>query len=84
MEIARELSQSERVELQRQISARYTRADASRHAWLILLLVDGLTWAEIRAKLDCSDSFIHRWSKRFELERLGGCFRATQDVNGIE
>ena len=69
-----ELNQSERVELQRQISARNTRADAARHARLILLLADGFTWAEIRAKLDCSDSFIHRWSKRFELERLGGLF----------
>jgi transposase len=74
MEVAMELSQSERVELQRQISARNTRADAARHARLILLLADGFTWAEIRSKLDCSDSFIHRWRKRFELERLGGLF----------
>jgi len=68
------LTDSERVELQRQVLARNTRADLARHARLILLLADGLTWAEVRAKLDCSDSYIARWSKRFESERLGGLF----------
>ena len=57
-----ELTKSERMELQQQVSARNGRADAARHARLILLLADGLTWAEIRNKLDCSDSYIDRWS----------------------
>jgi transposase len=39
-----------------------------------LLLADGLTWSEIRAKLDCSDSYIDRWSKRFAADRLAGLF----------
>ncbi len=68
------LTKTERLELQRQASARNGRADAARHARLILLMADGLTWAEIRAKLDCSDSYISRWSKRFEEERLAGLF----------
>src|SRR5229473_6101525 len=68
------LSKSERMELQRQAGARNGRADSARHARLILLLADGLTWAEIRAKLDCSDSYINRWSKRFAAERLAGLF----------
>jgi len=68
------LTKTERIELQRQASARNGRADAARHARLILLMADGLTWAEIRAKLDCSDSYISRWSKRFEEERLAGLF----------
>ncbi|MGB8435939.1 MAG: IS630 family transposase [Burkholderiales bacterium] len=68
------LTKSERVELQRQAGARNGRADAARHARLILLLADGLTWAEIRAKLDCSDSYIDRWSKRFAADRLAGLF----------
>jgi len=68
------LTKSERMELQRQASARNSRADAARHARLILLLADGCTWAQIRAKLDCSDSYISRWSKRFENERLAGLF----------
>jgi transposase len=68
------LSKSERMELQRQANARTSRADAARRARLILLLADGLTWTEIRAKLDCSDSYIDRWNKRFAAERLAGLF----------
>jgi transposase len=68
------LSTDERVELQKQANARNGRADSARHARLILLLADGLTWAEIRSKLDCPDSFISRWSKRFEADRLAGLF----------
>ena len=49
------LTKSERMELHRQAKTRNGRADSARHARLILLLADGLTWAEIRAKLDCSD-----------------------------
>ena len=68
------LTDQERMELQRQASVRNGRADSARHARLILLLADGLTWAEIREKLDCSDSYIARWSKRFGAERLAGLF----------
>jgi len=74
MEGAMKLTTSERMELQRQASVRNGRADAARHARLILLLGDGLTWAEIRGKLDCSDSYISRWSKRFATDRLAGLF----------
>ena len=66
------LTKSERMELQRQASARNGRADSARHARLILLLADGLTWAKIRAKLDCNDSYISRWSQRFATDRLSG------------
>ena len=68
------LTKSERMELEQQAGARNGRADAARHARLILLLADGLTWAEIRAKLDCNDSYISRWSKRFAVDRLAGLF----------
>src|SRR3970282_759724 len=66
------LTKSEHVELQRQAGARNGRADQARHARLILLLSEGLTWAEICAKLDCSDSYIDRWSNRFATDRLAG------------
>ena len=56
------LTKSERMELQRQARALNGRADSARHARLILLLANGLTWAMIRAKLDCHDSYISRWS----------------------
>ena len=68
------LTESERTELQQQSVSRNGRADAARHARLILLLADGRTWAEICAKLDCSDSYISRWSKRFAADRLAGLF----------
>jgi transposase len=68
------LTKSERIELQQQASTRNGRADSARRARLILLLADGLTWAGIRAKLDCGDSYIDRWSKRFASERLAGLF----------
>ena len=68
------LTETEAVELQQRANARTGRADSARHARLILLLADGLTWAEIRSKLDCSDSFIDRWSKRFAEDRLAGLF----------
>ena len=68
------LTKSERMELQRQAGTRTARADVARHARLILLLADGLTWAEVRAKLDCSDSYISRWSGRFAADRLAGLF----------
>src|SRR6187397_1887178 len=74
MESVMNLTDTERMELQRQANARNGRADSARHARLILLLSEGLTWAEIRTKLDCSDSYIDRWSKRFAADRLAGLF----------
>jgi transposase len=74
MEGAMKLTKSEHMELQRQASARNGRADSARRARLMLLLAEGCTWAEIRTKLDCADSYISRWSKRFEAERLAGLF----------
>ena len=68
------LTETELTELRRQANARSARADSARHARLILLLAEGLSWAEIRAKLDCGDSYIDRWSKRFAADRLAGLF----------
>jgi transposase len=74
VETMMKLTKDERAELQRQANARNGRADSARRARLILLLAEGCTWAEIREKLDCGDSYISRWSKRFEAERLAGLF----------
>jgi len=68
------LSNAERMELDQRAGSRAGRADDARRARLILLLAAGHTWAEIRAKLDCNDAFIDRWSKRFVAERLAGLF----------
>lgn len=68
------LTEHERTELRHQAEASDGKADSARHAKLILLLAEGLNWAEIRARLHCSDSYIARWSKRFSDERLAGLY----------
>ena len=64
----------ERAELTQRASRQSGRADEARRARLILLLDAGHTWAWVREKLDCRDSFIDRWNKRFRAERLAGLF----------
>jgi transposase len=84
------LTKSEAAELERQANSRGERADSARRARLVLLLAEGATWAEIRAKLDCSDSYISRWKLRFEAERLSGLFarhrgsRRTKVTDALE
>jgi transposase len=68
------LSKMEEAELTQRATSQSGRADEARRARLILLLDSGHTWAAIRDKLDCTDSFIDRWSKRFLAERLAGLF----------
>ena len=68
------LSKAERSELTQMTRRRSARSADVRRARLILLLDSGHTWAGIREKLDCPDSFIARWSKRFASERLAGLF----------
>jgi transposase len=68
------LTKMEQTELSHRATSQSGRADEARRARLILLLDAGHTWAAIRDKLDCTDSFIDRWSKRFAGERLAGLF----------
>lgn len=68
------LSKSEQAELTRRAASQSGSAADARRARLILLLSSGHTWALIRDKLDCPDSFIARWSRRFAAERLAGLF----------
>jgi transposase len=69
-----ELSNVERSDLERRVTSRKGRADEARRARCILLVADGATWAEVRVQLDCPDSYIARWTKRFEADRLAGLF----------
>jgi transposase len=77
------LSSLERMELSRRAARRASRAGEARRARLILLLDAGNTWASIREKLGCNDSFIDRWSKRYRVQRLAGLFprRAQRDAS---
>lgn len=74
MSSAVSLSDTERAELTQRANSRAGRADDARRARLILLLEGGDTWAQIRDKLGCNDSFIDRWGKRFASDRLAGLF----------
>ena len=78
------LTKRERMELQRQGRARNGRADSARHARLILLLADGLTWATIRATLDGTDRYLSRWSPRCAVDRLAGLFARYTVTDRIE
>jgi len=77
------LSSLERTELSRRAARRAARGGEARRARLILLLDAGKTWASIREKLGCNDSFIDRWSKRYRVQRLAGLFprRAQRDAS---
>jgi transposase len=68
------LTAPERMELERRVASRRGRADEARRARCILLATAGIAWAEIRAQLDCSDSYIARWTGRFAAERLAGLY----------
>src|SRR6218665_3778208 len=68
------LTEAEIMELRQQANGRSVRADLARRARLILLLAEGLTWIAIRAKLDCNDSYIALWTKRFAADFWAGFF----------
>lgn len=52
-----ELTKNERREVLREANARNGRADLGRRTRWVLLRADGCTWAVIRDKLDCNDSY---------------------------
>ena len=68
------LTMPERRELERRIASRRGRADDARRARCVLLAAAGTPWSEIRMQLDCSDSYIARWTRRFAHERLAGLY----------
>jgi len=68
------LTAMERKELERRVSSRKGRADEARRARCLLLLTAGTSWARIRARVGCHDSYIARWSARFAAERLAGLY----------
>jgi putative transposase len=61
----------ERAELVRRATTR-SRPIEARRARIILLLGDGLTWAEIMERLGCSRALIARWCARFRDCRIAG------------
>ena len=68
------LTAMERQELERRVTSRKGRADEARRARCLLLLAAGTSWAQIRAQVGCTDSYIARWRARFAAERLAGLY----------
>lgn len=68
------LTKAERIELNKRATGRTIRAEEARRARCILMLAEGASWAQIRDKLNCNDSFVARWGQRFEAERLAGLY----------
>src|SRR3984957_11602255 len=62
------------IEHAQRVNRQSGRADGARRARLTRLLAGGHSGGGILARLDCTDTFIARWSKRFVAERLAGLF----------
>ena len=72
------LTEAERVELQARCRTRTLRAEDVIRARLILLLADGVPYATIQDKLDCSQQVIKLWRSRFLEARLEGLYGRHQ------
>lgn len=68
----------ERRELQARVRSRKVRAEDARRARLILLLAEGKSYSRIQTIMDCPASYISRWKKRFEKDRLAGFYPRYQ------
>lgn len=64
----------ERRELEARVRMRKVRAEDTRRARLILLLAQGESYLTIQSLLECPASYISRWKKRFETDRLAGLY----------
>lgn len=68
------LTPLEKEELTARSRSRKSRAEDVRRAKLILLLDDGESYTAVEKKLECFASYISKWRKRFEAERLQGLY----------
>ncbi len=68
------LTVSEKDELLLRARSRKLRAEDVRIAQLILLLDGGESYKSIEKKLGCFPSYINKWRRRFEDERLEGLY----------
>src|SRR5215831_12147810 len=74
MSDAIQLTNVERMELERRAASRSGRAEDARRAQLILLLAEGHTWDEACERVPCSRGFVASWTRRFEEQRLAGLY----------
>lgn len=69
-----ELASHERQELETRLRSRSMRAEDVRRSRLILMLADGHSYTSIQSALGCPATYIARWKKRFEADRLAGLY----------
>ncbi len=69
-----ELAAHERHELESRVRSRALRAEDVRRSRLILMLAEGQSYTTIQSALGCPATYIVRWKKRFEAERLAGLY----------
>ena len=68
------LTSADRAELESRLRRRTLRASDAKVARLLLCLAEGLTYDEIKDKLNCGGGFVSRWKERFLLEGLAGLY----------
>lgn len=76
--MALSIAPPERQELEARVRSRKLRAEDSRRARLILMLSKGEPYSVIQDALGCPATYISRWKKRFEADRVAGLFSRYQ------
>src|SRR5512132_2863492 len=72
--MALSIAPPERQELEARARSRKTRAEDVRRARLVLMLAKGESYTAIQEALGCAPTYVSRWKKRFEADRVGGLF----------
>lgn len=72
------LTPSERKELLSRTRSRKVRVEEARKAELILMLADGESYSSIQERLSCAATYVAKWKKRFESDRLAGLYPRYQ------
>src|SRR5919201_3296439 len=72
------LTDEERLELTTRSRARSLRASDAQRARLILLLSDGVPYRSVAEKLDCSQTTVSLWRRRFLEQGLEGLYGRHQ------
>lgn len=72
------INKSDQIELHSWLAKRTIQSGQARIARLLLMLSEGMTYAEIQEILVCSPGYIVRWKKRFEEDGLSGLFTRHQ------
>jgi transposase len=68
----------EKRELQKRSRSRVRPSEEVRRARMILLLWEGESYSQIEKELNCYASYINKWRKRFQEDRLAGLYPRHQ------